>query len=78
MYRLCLSLFAFTVLAGASSVYGQALQIVDNIPGAFVDISNRPPLGIGDDEEIELLTSPGNFVFPFGGAVVADKGNRSV
>ena len=74
MYRLCLSVFAVTVLAGASSLYGQQLQFVDNIPGVFEDISNRPPLEIGDDGEVEIITSPGNFVFPFGRALVANNG----
>lgn len=46
----------------------------ENIPGVFEDISNRPPLEIGDDGEVELFTSPGNLVFPAGGAVVANNG----
>lgn len=74
MHRLCLSVITLTVLVGAFSAYGQQLRIVDDLPGVFVDISDGLPLEIGDDEEVELLTSPGNFVFLSGGAVVANNG----
>lgn len=74
MHRLCASVITVAVLAGASSAYGQQLRIVTNIPGAFEDISDRPPLEIGDDGEVVISASPGDFVFPFGGAVVANNG----
>lgn len=74
MHRLCVSVITVAVLAGASSAYGQRLRIVDNIPGVFEDISDRPPLDIGDDGEVEISTSVGDFVFPFGVAVIANNG----
>ena len=74
MHRLCLFVITLTVLAGEFSAYGQRLRIVDNIPGIFEDISDRPPLEIGDDGEVEIITELADFVFPFGGAVVANNG----
>lgn len=74
MHRLWLSVITVTVIAAASSAYGQQLRIVDNIPGVFSDISNGTPLEIGDDGEVTTKTSPGNLVFPAGGAVVANNG----
>ena len=53
---------------------GPFLVFVDNIPGAFIDISGTgTPLGLGDDGEVDITTTVGNNVF---GAGIARVGNN--
>ncbi|MFQ5502839.1 MAG: PEP-CTERM sorting domain-containing protein [Phycisphaerae bacterium] len=70
-------LIVIIVLLGASaSTLGQPLQIVDNLPGTFIDISltGGTPLNLLNDDEILLGTTVGNVVFPSGGMIVANNG----
>ena len=57
-----------------TTALAQAIQVFDNIPGSFVDISGSKPLLLGADDEIEIAMSIGNFVFPTGIIVVANNG----
>lgn len=64
-------------LGVAADAGAQQLRIVDNLPGQFIDISQTggTPLGLLDDEEVELVTAPiGNDVFPSGSTIVANNG----
>ena len=60
----------------AANARAQTLQIVDDLPGKFIDISKTggTPLHLGDDEEVEIGTLPGNFVFLTGTVVVGNNG----
>ena len=68
-----LSVLTLTLLAPSAAV-AQAIQVFDDIPGSFVDISGSQPLLLGGDDEIEVAMSIGNFVFPSGIMVVANNG----
>ena len=63
------------ILVAANADAG-TLQIVDNLPGNFVDISQTggTPLNLGDDEEVDIGTFPGNFVLLSGSVVVGNNG----
>ena len=64
-------------LGVAANAGAEQLRIVDNLPGQFIDISvtGGTPLGLSDDEEVELLTSPiGNDVFPSDFTIIANNG----
>lgn len=65
-----------TILIGSfsSKSIGQEIQVVEDVPGSFIDISGSKPLRIGDDEEIQQDTTIGNFVFPAGSIIVANNG----
>lgn len=71
-----LSIVSTMCLLGTSSTVtlAQQIHVVDDIPGSFQDISASQPLEIGDDDEIVVETSIGNFVFPSGSVVVANNG----
>ena len=58
----------------APLAHGQQVHIVDNLPGFFEDISTSKPFFLGNDEEVVVGTTIGNFVFPAGTVVVADNG----
>jgi len=60
----------------AANAHAQPLQIVDNLPGAFIDISQTggTPLNLGDDEEVGIGTFAGNLVFLAGTVVVGNNG----
>ncbi len=54
--------------------WGQ-LEIVDDLPGIFIDISGTgTPLGLSGDEEIPITTTISNAVFPGGQVIVANNG----
>ena len=63
------------ILVAANADAG-TLQIVDDLPGKFMDISQTggTALNLGDDEEVDIGTFPGNFVFLTGPVVVANNG----
>ena len=61
-------------LLAPSTAFAQAIQVLDDIPGAFQDISGSGQLLLGANEEIEVATTIGNFVFPPGMIVVANNG----
>lgn len=68
-----ITLVSFLVVASNSPA--TMLQIVDNIPGTFIDISGTSsPLSLADDGEAIISTSIGNDVFPAGSIVVANNG----
>ena len=71
------SSFLLLTLLVPTTALAQAIQLFDNIPGSFVDISGSKPLVIGADDEIEITTFFGNFVFPSGIMVVANNGGVS-
>lgn len=60
----------------AANGRAQTLQIVDHLPGKFIDIAETggTPLHLGDDEEVEIGTLPGNIVFLTGTVVVGNNG----
>lgn len=62
------------VLMSPISAFAQSLQVLDDIPGAFVDVSSSQPLIFGIEDEVEVSMSIGNFVFPAGTIVVANNG----
>lgn len=60
----------------ASSALAQ-VEIVDTIPGQFIDITKDPNaifLPIGDDDEASITTTIGNSVLPAGTVVVGNNG----
>ncbi len=57
------------------SAGAQTLEIVDNLPGMFTDISTiGTDLQLGDEDEAEITTTIGNAVFPAGSVWVARNG----
>lgn len=60
----------------AASAHAQPLQIVDNLPGEFIDITQTggTPLNLGDDEEVGIGTFAGNALFLAGTVVVGNNG----
>lgn len=64
------------VFAACQLAWGQTVQIVDNLPGNFIDISQTGgvPLGLGNDDEVSVGTFPGNFVLAPGPVVVGNNG----
>ena len=74
MQRLCIFVIAVMLFELAPLAHGEQLRIVDNLPGFFEDISSSTPLVLGDDDEVGVGTTLGNFVFPSGTVVVANNG----
>ncbi len=72
--RICMASTMFMLGTSSTESLAQSMVVVDDVPGSFVDISSSQPLVIGDDEEIEIGTTIGNFVFPPGVIVVANNG----
>ena len=64
------------MVALAPPLSARQLVIVDNLPGAFIDISgSSTPLGLGDDDEVVVEgSSVGNMVLPTSSVVVANNG----
>lgn len=59
----------------ATPAFAGTLSIVDNIPGAFIDISmTGTPLGLSDNGEAVVMTTISNAVFSSGSVVVANNG----
>ena len=75
MDRVCAAITIFFCSVYATSAPAAILQIVDNIPGTFLDISKTSsPRSLADDGETVVATSIGNDVFPAGSIVVANNG----
>ncbi len=52
-----------------------ALEIVDNLPGTFIDISvDGTPLNLSGDDVAQITTTMGNALFPSGRVVVSNNG----
>lgn len=71
--KLIVGALAFVIaITGAASAQ---LTIVDNVPGAWIDISGSgTPLGLADDGEADIPTTVGNAVFAAGTARVGNNG----
>ena len=64
---LCIGLIA--------SVAGAQLTIVDNLPGAWIDVSGTgTPLNLSDDGEVDIATTVGNSLLAAGVARVGSNG----
>lgn len=70
------SVATIVVLTTVGIAPAQQLTLVDDLPGAFIDISKTggTPLNLGDDEEVLIGTFEGNLIFPAGSLVVANNG----
>jgi len=64
------------LIAAAGLASAQTLEIVDDLPGEFIDITELggKPLGLSNDDSAEITTSIGNVVFPAGRVVVSNNG----
>ncbi|HUU98939.1 MAG TPA: PEP-CTERM sorting domain-containing protein [Phycisphaerae bacterium] len=67
--------FAF-LIAAAGLASAQTLEIVDDLPGEFIDITElgAEALHLSGDLSAEITTSIGNAVFPAGRVVVGNNG----
>jgi hypothetical protein len=62
-------------LALACLATAEEIEIVDTIPGTYVDISEiGEQLDIGDDDEVAIQTTIGNALLPAGTVVVGNNG----
>ncbi len=62
-------------LAALHGVAAAQLNIVSNLPGAFVDISTTgTPLSLADDAEVDIVTTVGNALLPAGTVRVGSNG----
>jgi hypothetical protein len=58
-----------------ASVAGAQLTIVDNLPGAWIDVSGTgTPLNLSDDGEVDISTTVGNSLLAAGVARVGSNG----
>lgn len=72
--RVCVALAALVIVA-AGVAGADPVQIVDDIPGAFIDIAATGELlPIGDEGEALITTDIGNGLLPAGNVVVANNG----
>lgn len=72
----CNVLAVAAILACVQFANAEPVQLVDNLPGSFIDISQTggTGLGLGDEDEIAVDTFPGNFVLAPGAIVVGNNG----
>lgn len=69
----CASTTALGIALGAPA--GAQISIVGNLPGTFVDISaTGTALDLGDDAEIDIITTVGNALLPAGTVRVGSNG----
>lgn len=72
--RLCALASLMVSILAPAGVSAQTLQVLDDIPGSFIDVSGSTPLVFGIVDEIGVLSSIGNFVFPSGIFVIGNNG----
>lgn len=62
-------------IIGACVASAETIDLVDTIPGTFIDISGiGTNLNLGDEDEAEVFTTVGNDLLPAGRVVVANNG----
>ena len=75
MHYRWLTFTAVVSVVPAACAWAGQLLIVDDIPGTFMDITaSGTILELGGDDEIVIVTTIGNEIFPPGAVVVANNG----
>ena len=78
MQRLRTFIIAVMLFQLAPLAHAQQIDIVTNLAGVFEDISTTgTAVFLGNDEELIVVTTVGNIVFPAGSVYIADNGGAA-